>query len=97
LRTPASSPAGGAARARLQVVGGAEEVAGEFLDGVGARVVHLALGPALGVLGLRRIAQHLVLQALHLGAQGDDLVGGGVREFVDLFGRRLIVGHWSFL
>ena len=76
-----------------QVVGHAQQVAGELLDGVGARVIGLALGPAAGVLGLGGVAQHLFLEAGGLGAQGLHLVRHGRRGAVVFFGRRLVFGH----
>ena len=41
--------------------------------------------------------QDLILQRLVLGAQGQQFFGRGVRDFVELFGRRLIVGHLLIL
>ena len=67
-----------------QVVGHAEEVAGEGLDGVGSGVVDLALGAAAGVLRLGGVAQGLVLQRGGFGAQGGD--------GVPLLGRGVLVG-----
>ena len=77
----------------VEDVGDAQEVAGELLDRVGARVVGLALGAALGVLGLGGVAERLLLQAGGLGLQRCDLGFGGVgEEFVGGVGR-VVFGH----
>eukprot|EP01089_Gocevia_fonbrunei_P007451 TRINITY_DN18597_c0_g1_i1.p1 TRINITY_DN18597_c0_g1~~TRINITY_DN18597_c0_g1_i1.p1 ORF type:complete len:154 (+),score=4.10 TRINITY_DN18597_c0_g1_i1:394-855(+) len=56
----------------LEIVGHAQKVAGEALDGIGAGVVGLGLGALLGVLGLGHGPQGAVLPLVALGDQGID-------------------------
>ena len=63
---------GGRLQRPLQIVGHAQQVAGETLDGIGAGVVGLGLGPFLRVLGLGDSAQGAVLPLVALGDQGVD-------------------------
>ena len=84
---------GGGGQGARQVVGGGQQVLAELLNGVGARVIGLALGAAPRVLRLGRVAQHLFLQRLVLGGQGLDMVDRRIGDVIDGVGRRLIVGH----
>ena len=60
---------GGMLQGAGQVVGDAQQVAGELGDGVGAGVVDLPLGAPAGVFSFRRIAQSLILQGRRFGAK----------------------------
>ena len=65
---------GGGLQGALQIVGHAQQVAGETLDGIGPRVIVLGLGPTLDVLDLGHGAQRPVLPLVPLVEDGVEVV-----------------------
>ena len=64
----------GLERAR-EIVGDAEQVAREFLDGIDARILDLPVGALADIVGLGERAQHLVLELVALLLQRGHLFG----------------------